>query len=394
MRYLGIDVHKEFCNVAVSEGGGVRSAGRVQSTRSELELFAQSLGHNDEVGMEATSNALAVARIVAPHVARVVIADPRNLRAITHAKVKNDRLDARMLAKLLASGMLPETWMPDEETRALRRLVSRRTQLSRQRTRATNQLHAVLIRNLCLERPSGALLSKQGREWLQTLELPADERLSLDGCLREADFLAEQRELVEAEIAKRSLASKEIRRLMTIPGVGATVAATVFGAIGEIGRFPSPRHLVGYLGLDPRIRQSGASPARYGHISKEGSSTARHALCEAAHATMRSPGPLRAFGQRIEARRGKQIATVAVARKLATLSWHLLTKEQDYVYARPALTFRKLRRLELAAGAAKRQNPNGRNRRRTVDNPEQWRSDALRAQLDEQRYQVAVSDRF
>jgi transposase len=94
--------------------------------------------------------------------------------------------------------------MPDEDTLALRRLVARRTQLSRQRTRATNQLHAVLIRNVCLERPSGALLSKQGRAWLESLELPADERLTLDGCITEADFLAAQREQVEAELAKAS----------------------------------------------------------------------------------------------------------------------------------------------------------------------------------------------
>jgi transposase len=180
---------------------------------------------------------------------------------------------------------------------------------------------------------------------------------------------------------------------MTIPGVGATVAATVFSAIGDIGRFPSPRHLVGYLGLDTRIRQSGVSPARYGHISRRDRRRRATRSAKQPHATMRSPGPLRAFGHRIEGRRGKQIAIVAVARKLTTLSWHLLTKEQDYLYARPAMTFRKLRRLELAADARKRSNPNGRSRPPTVDNPEQWKHDAARAELDEQRYRVAVADR-
>jgi transposase len=124
---------------------------------------------------------------------------------------------------------------------------------------------------------------------------------------------------------------------MTIPGIDVTTAATL---IGRIDRFASPRHLVGYLGLDPRSRQSGLGAVQHGHISKQGSATARHVLCEAAHATMRSPGPLRAFGQRVRARRNNKIATVAVARKLACLTWQLLTHQQDYIYERPALPHR------------------------------------------------------
>jgi hypothetical protein len=153
---------------------------------------------------------------------------------------------------------------------------------------------------------------------------------------------------------------------MTIPGVDVTTAATLMATIGRIDRFASSRHLVGYLGLGARSRQSGVSTVQHGHISKQGSAAARHVLCEAAHATMRSPGPLHAFGQRVRARRGSNIATVAVARKLACLTWQLLTKEQDYLYERPALTFRKLRRLELAAGAPKRSNPGGRKAAATL----------------------------
>jgi transposase len=121
--------------------------------------------------------------------------------------------------------------------------------------------------------------------------------------------------------------------------------------VGDIGRFPSPRELVSYLGLDPRVRQSGEERVRYGHISKEGASEARHMLCEAAWIVVRYPSPLRAFAERIRARRGAGIATVAVARKLVVLFWHLLTSGQDYAFGRPTLTRKKLRRLELAAGA-------------------------------------------
>jgi transposase len=125
----------------------------------------------------------------------------------------------------------------------------------------------------------------------------------------------------------------------------------VIAAVGDITRFPSAGQLVAYLGLDPKVRQSGSEPARYGHISKRGDPQARSMLVEAAWISIRSPGPLRAFGERVRARRGAQIAAVAVARKLVVLCWHLLTKDQDYAFARPSLTRQKTRRLELLAGA-------------------------------------------
>ncbi len=107
---------------------------------------------------------------------------------------------------------------------------------------------------------------------------------------------------------------------------------------------------------------------------------------------MRAPGPLRAFGQRVRARRGSKIATVAVARKLVCLAWQLLTKQQDYIYERPALTYRKLRQLELAAGAPKRSNPHGRNAPATPDTPAQWKTERQDAQRIEDDYRTAAAD--
>ena len=131
-------------------------------------------------------------------------------------------------------------------------------------------------------------------------------------------------------------------------------AATFVAVVGAIGRFETPKQLVGYVGLDPKVRQSGEQAARHGRISKQGSSAARHMLCEAAWIAVRTPGPLRAFYERLRARRGAQIALVATARKLCVLFWQLLTREQDYAFGRPSLTRHKLRRLELLAGAPPR----------------------------------------
>lgn len=198
------------------------------------------------------------------------------------------------------------------------------------------------------------LFGVAGRRWLSALPLAPDERLTVEGCLRQIDALDAEIGLLEVEIARQALASAEMRRLMTIPGIDAVSACALIGAIGDIRRFPNPRALVAYLGLDPRVDQSGEGPARGGRISKQGPGRARHVLVEAAWILARSPGPLRAFHQRIRARRGANIATVAVARKLAVICWHMLTRQEDYLFARPALTAQKLRRLELKAGAERR----------------------------------------
>jgi transposase len=352
VREIGLDVHRDFCEVAISEAGEVRSAPRIKTTPEELELFARSLGRSDRVALEVTGNAWSVARMIEPHVAEVLVVSP-NETGIRQARAKTDRLDARALARLLAAGSLEGLWMPDAPTRALRRRLQRRSQLVRARTRAKNEIHAALMRQLIAKPKVSDLFGLEGRRWLEALELPIEERETLDGALRQIDFL--DAEVAEADrvIAADALGSVEIRRLMSVPGVNVISAASFMAAVGEIGRFPDARRLVGYLGLDPQVRQSGSEPARHGRISKQGSTSARHALVEAAWSVVLQPGPLRAFYQRLRARRGPQIAIVAVARKLARLFWCLLTREEDYAYAQPSLTRKKLRRLELRAGAPK-----------------------------------------
>src|SRR5436190_460377 len=262
-RVIGMDIHRTFAEVVFWEEGRLRPAGRVSMTRSGLEGFGRGLGKEDEVVIEATGNAMAVVRTLSPYVARVIVANTLQVKAIAHAHVKTDKIDAGVLASLRAADFLPEVWLPDPDTERLRRLVARRNQVVRHRTRIKNEVHAVLHAHL-------------------------------------------------------------------IP--------------------PCPQKLVSYDGLNPRVRQSGLGLAQHGRISKRGRSHARAMLVEAAWAAAKAPGPLRAFFLRIRARRGHQIAAVAVARKLAVLCWHLLTKSADYQWARPALVASKLRAMELQAG--------------------------------------------
>jgi transposase len=350
VRDIGLDVHLDFVEVAIAEGGEIRSAGRVATKPEELELFAQSLGKDDRVALEVTGNAWAIKRIIEPHVAEVIVVSPTDT-GIRGARAKTDRLDARTLARLLAAGELEGVWMPDRRTQVMRRRLGRRTQLVRARARAKNEIHATLMRCLVGRAPFREPFGPKGRRWLAELELPPEERESVDAALRQIEFLDSEIEAVERLIAAEALEWPEIKRLMTVPGVNVICAATFMAAIGDIRRFESPRKLVGYLGLDPRVSQSGSAPATHGRISKQGSVSARHALVEASWSVVRQPGPPHAFYQRIRARRGHSVAIVAVARKLACLFWCLLTKGEDYAFAQPSLTKKKMRRLELAAGA-------------------------------------------
>ena len=273
---------------------------------------------------------------------------------------KTDRLDARTLARLLWAGELESVWMPDERCRVLRRRLARREQLVHARSRAKNEIHAVLHRRLQGKPPCSDLFGVKGRRWLAGLELPVEERESVDAGIRHIEFLDSEIAAVERLIAQQALNWPEIRRLMTVPGVNLICAATFIAAIGHAGRFLTSRKLVAYLGLDPKVRQSGDAPARSGRISKRGSAAARWALVEAAWSVVLQPGPLHAFYDRTRARRGHGKAIVATARKLAVLFWCMLKRREDYAHQQPSLTNKKLRRLELTAGApARKGKPSG-----------------------------------
>ena len=349
-RVIGIDIHRTFGEVVIWENGALHHAGRVDMTRTGLEGFGKGLRATDEVVIEATGNCMAVSRVLSPFAKRVTLANPLQVKAIAHAHVKTDKVDAGTLASLYAAGYLPEIWTPDAATERLRRLVARRYRVVRHRTRLKNEVHSILHAHLIPKCPHADLFNRRGRAWLSRQALPDDECAAIERHMRELDRLGEDLDLLDREIAESALDDAAIERLMTITGVNLTVAVGLMAAIGDIARFSSPQKLVSYFGLNPRVRQSGLGAAHHGRISKIGRSHARAMLVEAAWAAAKAPGPLHAFFVRIRARRGHQVAAVAVARKLAVLCWHMLTKEEDYLWARPALVANKLRAMELQAG--------------------------------------------
>src|SRR5512134_2216842 len=204
-RCIGLDVHREFAQVAIWQGGVVTQAGRFATTPEGVRALADGLGPADEVALEATGNTWAIATLLASRAGRVVVSNPVKTRAIAEARVKTDKVDAEILAQLLAADYLPAVWLPDDETHALRRQVHRRAQIVRQRTRLKNGVHGILHRNLVARCPAADLFGKKGRTWLAEQQLPVDERQAAEALLRQLDFHAEELRLIDAELGRIGL---------------------------------------------------------------------------------------------------------------------------------------------------------------------------------------------
>jgi transposase len=264
-RCIGLDVHRDFAQVAIWQGGLVTQAGRFATTPEEVRAFAEGLGPVDEVALEATGNTWAIAALLASRAGRVVVSNPAKTRAIAEAKVKTDKVDAEILAQLLAADYLPAVWRPSPQTCALRRQVLRRAHLVRQRTRLKNQVHAILHRNLIPRCPAADLFGHKGRAWLAQQELPADELSAATALLRQLDFHGEELRLIDAELGRVALGRPEVLRLMTVPGIDATVALSIVAAVGDFTRSAPRRSWWPTSGSTPGCANPAASrPAMAG----------------------------------------------------------------------------------------------------------------------------------
>lgn len=344
MHTIGLDVHKRVVEAAVLDeaGQGVHR-----------ERFAhERLGPDTQVVLEATTNTWAIVAILQPFTGRLVVSNPLLTRAIAQAKIKTDAIDAAVLAQLLRAGYLPEVWIPDPATRHLRELTQRRAALVAQRTAIKNRLHAVLHQRL-LHAPTESLFGPAGRRWLASLALDDLGRTLVDAELRLLAATEREIEALGLALAQTGYDDPRVRLLVTLPGVDLVVAQTLVAALGDVARFPTPDRAASYLGLVPSTRQS-ADRCYHGPITKRGRSQARWMLVQAAQHVARHPGPLGHFFRRLAAKKGRNVAVVATARKLVLLAWHLLTTGQPYRYALPRPTESKLTRLRVRATGARR----------------------------------------
>ncbi len=358
VHYVGLDIHKTVVEAAIIDASGALvERARFVCTRNQIERFASLRLHvDDHVAVEATTNTWPVVDLLSPHVASVVVSNPLRTRAIAEAKVKTDKVDALVLAQLLRADYLPPVWQPDASTRTLRLLTSRRAALVADRVRLKNRLHAELAQRL-IPLPDGLddLFCAAGRRWLAELgvELDAVAQAAVSSTLRLLEAVEAEVAAVEQLLACFGHDDPRVKLLLTIPGVNVTVAQTVLAALGDIGRFGDGDHAASYLGLVPSTRQS-AHRTYHGPITRTGNSHARWVLVQAAQHVSRHPGPLGHSFRRLAKRKGRNVAVVAIARKLVVIAWHMLTANEPYRYAEPRRTAAKLSALRVAATGQRR----------------------------------------
>jgi transposase len=321
--YVGIDVHRKRSQVAVIDANGEVLANR--NVPNGVEPILGVIGGLPPGTPAAFEAAFGTGWLVelledygfAPHLVHSL-----RCKAIASARLKNDKVDAAILAQLLRADLLPEAWIAPPQVRQLRALLRHRVALVRLRTLLRNRIHAI-VADYGYDRPGGGYWSGPGRAWLACLPLPAVSRELVEDDLGLIGALEGRIERLDWEVHQRARSGPRVKVLTQLPGVGPFTALVILAEVGDISRFGSARKLASWAGLTPTVRGSDRV-AHYGHISKQGSVLLRWALCEAAQTAKRSPQFAASF-QAIARRRGKKIATTAVARKLLTRAWHLLT---------------------------------------------------------------------
>ncbi len=340
--FYGLDVHKEFIQVCCINAAGRKvHTARVDGTQEAIVAFGETLDSEDAVCLEATFHTWAIWAILRKHAGRVVVANPMQVKAIAHARIKTDKVDAHILAQLLRADFVPEVRMPEECVWELRQLVSHRRLLSKELVAAKNATRALINRKL-LHCPYADLFGTNGRIWLLAQHMTETETFIRDNLLSVVDSLVARIADVDTKLKERAALTENARLLMTIPGVNIVIAVGLSAEIGDVTRFDSPDKLASYFGLVPRIDQS-ASKCHTGRITKVGRSHGRWLAIEAAQSVAMSNAPLSAAYHKIRRKRAHNVAVTALARKLIVLTWHMLTTRQPYRYAPVVRTRRKLR---------------------------------------------------
>ncbi len=321
--YVGIDVHRKRSQVAVvAEDGKVQLNKNVVNGSEPMLRLIGDLPSGTPVAFEAAFGWGWLADLLEDYGFEAHLVHPLRCKAIASARLKNDKVDAAILAQLLRADLLPEAWIAPGNVRQLRAVLRHRISLVRLGTQLRNRIHAVAADH-GYDR-SASYWTGPGRGWLAELELPAASREIITDCLAVIDALTVLIDRLDGELHAHAKADPRVKVLRTLPGVGEFTAMVMVAEIGDITRFPSARKLASWAGLTPTVRGSDLK-VRHGHISKQGSVRLRWALNQAAQTAKRSPDFAASYAA-IARRRGKKIATIAIARKLLTRAWHLLAE--------------------------------------------------------------------
>jgi len=337
MQYIALDVHKHYtwARVEAVDGRLVRER-KVMHRPGALRAFLEEVEPGSPVAIETVGNwywvveeveqAGCVPQLVAAHRARLMLGGAN----------KTDRLDCRGMIRLQRAGTLPVVWIPPRQMRDIRELVRTRMVLVRQRVQLKNRIHSTLSKYGVVVGEVSDLFGKKGRqlvrEWLS--QLPPHTAFVTERLLEEVEALDRRIEEVESRLGEVLEVDEDLRRLMTLPGVGFLLAAVIRTEVGDVSRFSRPEQLAAYAGVVPRVHESGGK-RRYGGLRTEANRYLKWAFVEAANICfrLRRRYPQRHTSrlyERVARRRGHQKAIGAVARHLAEAAYWVLARKEEY----------------------------------------------------------------
>ncbi|MCX6655283.1 MAG: IS110 family transposase [Candidatus Bathyarchaeota archaeon] len=349
MKYVGIDVHKKMCQVAVlDEEGKLLDEIRFANDPEEIEEFADKLTtfHDDvKAVVESTGNLwIQIHDRLEEHGFDVALSNPAKTRLIAEAKVKTDKVDARTLAALLRADMIPTCYVPGEEIRSRRELLRHRVNLVKNRTMVKNRIHGILDKH-GLRMPGVYPFSRGNITWLRGLSLGFMDDAILRSDLALLEALSEQVDAIEEKIAVIAAEERQVRLLMTMTGVGYFTAMLILSEVGDIGRFRSEKAFASWMGLAPMVRQSGER-TWVGGVPRQSNGRLKSALVECAQTAVRYDARFRGMHERVSRRRGSGCATVAVAHEMARIMYFMLSRNETYRGADVGLVERKLKDMD------------------------------------------------
>jgi transposase len=327
--YIGVDLGKHKAVVVKKDRQGkITSKVTVPVTQAAMESYFSKQDRRSEVVVEATGNWMYLYETIERYTPQIVLAHPLKTRAIAEARIKTDTIDATTLAELLRLDGIPKAYIPPREVRDIRELLRYRASLVSIRVGIKNKVHAVLTKN-GMDCPFSDVLGKSSQLWLMNLAVRPCYRQEIDGYLRIAGALKvsidEITRTIKAEVAE----NPQAQLLMGIPGISYYSALLILSEIGEVGRFPDAKRLCSYAGLVPSIYSSG-SKTYHGRITKQGSRWLRWILVEISTHAANGDANFQKVYRRVSRRRGRSTARVAVARKLLTIIYAMLKKNEPF----------------------------------------------------------------
>ncbi|MBI3190099.1 IS110 family transposase [archaeon] len=325
--YVGLDVHKDFCQAAFLDFDGklVREE-RFENTVSGLEELAQAT-REQEVVMESSTSSMHVYDALSG-TCKVKVAHPSRVKAIASARIKTDKIDARILAHLLRADLIPESYVPSKECRQARLLVRQRASLVEVRTQIKNKIHALLTRE-GVKIPFKDSFGKKTILFLKSVDIGEAQRASLNSLMTILDALNKEVKEADKNIKFYALEDKYAKLLVTHTGVGWLTALAVSSEICDISRFESHKKLCSYFGLVPSVYQSGNAD-RKGHITKQGNTLLRSLLIQCAWSAVKYSPRFRRKYNKLRKKTGNQKAIVAVARTIAVDMYFMMVRNEEY----------------------------------------------------------------